>query len=228
MPTNPRESKTESIAQLTAALTQTQADVESEKAALVKTLHDDVGGMLVGAIMDIGWISRQPGQSDAVREKLARASSLLHAAVDMERSLIENLRPTLLDNVGLFSTLKWHVKASCEALGITPEENCPAAEAPLSQDVKIGVFRIIQEALKRILSDGIVRQLSINVSIADNTLQCLLESEHEHRRNGMRLAEAQQTYVHLRARRLGGVVHWLQSPRGHQFTLTLPFSPVSA
>jgi hypothetical protein len=65
------------------------------------------------------------------------------------------------------------------------------------------------------------------VTIVDNTLQCLLESEHDHRRNGMKLAEAQQTFVHLRARRLGGVVHWLQNPRGHQFRLTLPFSPAS-
>jgi signal transduction histidine kinase len=60
-----------------------------------------LGGLLVGAIMDVGWVSQQTGSSDAVKEKLARATGLLRSAIELKRGLIERLRPTLLDNVGL-------------------------------------------------------------------------------------------------------------------------------
>ena len=68
-----------------------------------------------GAIMDMGWIANQPDLPPAVKDKLARAQGLMRAAIDMKRELIETLRPTLLYNVGLYPTLRWHMKASCHA-----------------------------------------------------------------------------------------------------------------
>jgi signal transduction histidine kinase len=206
------------------ALNQSQADMEFERAALVTTLHDDLGGLLVAAIMDQRWISRQPGHSAAVREKLDRVAGLLHAAVDMERQLIEGLRPTLLDTVGLFSTLRWHLKASCEPLGIIPVESYPPTEAPLSEDIKLGVFRIFQEALKHVLAESNVWQLTFAVNLTDNVLQFQLTSEHERRRHSMKLGEAPPTFMHHRARRLGGDLQWLQNSGGHQIEFTLPLT----
>ena len=107
------------IQDLSSALQQSQVDAENGHYALARTLHDDLGGLLVGAIMDVGWIANQPALPENCREKLSRAQGLLKAAIDLKRELIENLRPTLLDNVGLFSTLQWHLKDRCKSAAIS-------------------------------------------------------------------------------------------------------------
>jgi two-component system sensor histidine kinase UhpB len=142
------------------ALRQSQIDVEAEKSALARALHDDLGGLLVGAIMDIGWIAQQAGASEVTKHKLARAIGSLRSAIDIERTLIENARPSLLDDVGLFATIRWHLKASCDAAGVVYSESYPAAEMGFSPEFKICVFRLIQRSLKQLLADG-VRKLTI-------------------------------------------------------------------
>ena len=139
-------------AALARAFDQSHIDVEAEKDALARTLHDDIGGLLVGVIMDMGWVANQPHLADAVKEKLARAQGLLRVAIDMTRDLVEDLKPTLLDNVGLYPTLRWHIKASCDAARIPYTESFPLAESRMAPEVRVGVFRIFQEALKEVLS----------------------------------------------------------------------------
>jgi signal transduction histidine kinase len=79
-----------------------QASIEAERSQLVRELHDDMGGLVVGALMDVAWAEAHLGQSADVQAKLQRARQSLRAAIDLKRKLIEEMRPTLLDNVGLF------------------------------------------------------------------------------------------------------------------------------
>jgi signal transduction histidine kinase len=214
-----------SVSDLTNALERSQTDIEQEKVALARTLHDDLGGLLVGAIMDIGWISQQAGHSELVREKLVRATGLLSAAIHLKRELIENLRPTLLDNVGLFSTLRWHLKASCGAAGVSYSENFPPSEIAFPSDLKIAVFRIFQEALKHVLSDGAAREVSLDVDVIDGALHCHLKSA------SFEASDAQQservtpeTSVRHRVQRIGGTLQWLQTAGAHHIHLQIPFT----
>jgi signal transduction histidine kinase len=209
---------------LSDALERSQCDIEQEKAALAHILHDDLGALLVGAIMDIGWISEQEGHSNLVREKLARAASLLRAAVDLKREIIENLRPTLLENVGLYSALRWHLKRNCDAAGVAHCENIPFSEVDFSADLKIGVFRILQEALKHVLSREAARELSLDVEVLDGRLRCHLEGTHfvEHGQAGD--SPILEIAMRQRAQSLGGTLQWLQNDRIDCMDLQIPFT----
>jgi signal transduction histidine kinase len=219
----------DSVADLSNTLEQSQSDIEHEKVALARLLHDDLGGLLVGAIMDIGWVSQQSGHSGLVSEKLARAMGLLRAAIDMKRELIENLRPTLLDNVGLFSTLRWHLKASCDAVGVPYSENLPSSEIAFSSDLKIAVFRIFQEALKHVLSNGTTREVEVEVQvevICDNhILHCQLKStcfEAPGARDAKQISP--EISMRHRVQRIGGAIQWLQSGGDDDIQLRIPFA----
>jgi signal transduction histidine kinase len=92
-----------------------QGVMEHQKAMLARDLHDELGGLLVGAVMDLAWAEQHMSAPPAeLKQKLVRARQTLAAAIDMKRKLIEELRPTLLDNVGLFAALRWHVEAACK------------------------------------------------------------------------------------------------------------------
>jgi signal transduction histidine kinase len=213
-----------SVSDLADALERSQTDVEQEKVTLVRMLHDDLGGLLVGAVMDIGWISQQPGHSEPVREKLARATGLLRAAIDLKRELIENLRPTLLDNVGLFSTLRWHLKATCDAAGVSYSESFPPSEVSFPSDLKIAVFRIFQEALNHALSAGTARELWLDVEVIDETLHVHLKSAFfETCAQGQEKVSPEISMRH-RVQRMSGTLQWLQTGEANHLHLQIPFA----
>jgi signal transduction histidine kinase len=213
-----------SASDLADVLERSHADIEQEKVALVRMLHDDLGGLLVGAIMDIGWISQQPGHSEPVREKLARATGLLRAAIDLKRELIESLRPTLLDNVGLFSTLRWHLKATCDAAGVSYSENFPPSEVSFSSDLKIAVFRICQRALKHVLCAGTARELSLDVAVVDQMLHVHLKSVFFDACAQGHERVSPETSMRHRVQRMGGTLEWLQAGAANHLHLQIPFT----
>ncbi len=94
-----------SAADLLETLRRSELEIEAEKSSLARTLHDEVGGLLVGAVMDMSWIAQRSDLADVAKDKLARAIGLLRAAIDIKRKVVEALSPSLLDQVGLCSTI---------------------------------------------------------------------------------------------------------------------------
>lgn len=125
-----------------------QGAMEHQKALLARELHDEFGGLLVGAVMDIAWAEQHLNAPPAeLKQKLMRARQTLSTAIDLKRKLIEDLRPTLLDNVGLFAALRWHVQTACKRAGMTTKLEIPEEEPRFLPHIPIAVFRIVQEAI---------------------------------------------------------------------------------
>ena len=92
--------------ELTALSTHLQGVSEQEKSALSRELHDELGGLLVAARMDLSWLQqRLPTSDPAIEQRFRRIHESLSAGVDLKRRVVEELRPTLLDNMGLFAAL---------------------------------------------------------------------------------------------------------------------------
>ena len=110
---------TERTRELAELSTHLQSVSEREKAGLARELHDELGGLLVGARMDISWAEQhlQPGDVD-LKHRLNRVQQNLSAGIDLKRRIIEELRPTLLDNVGFIAALRWQMKESCVRAGL--------------------------------------------------------------------------------------------------------------
>ena len=84
---------------------------ESEKSRLTRELHDDLGGLMVSAVMDLSSVTRRLATSDPeAHQKFERIRSTLESAIDLSREMIEGLRPSILDNFGLFAALRWQLK----------------------------------------------------------------------------------------------------------------------
>jgi signal transduction histidine kinase len=153
-----------------ALVTYLQSSAETEKAELARELHDDLGGLLVGALMDVAWAEGQTDIGPQSLAKLQRARQSLRSAVELKRKLIENVRPTLLDNVGLFGALRWHLKQMCEGSNYSCVSTFPEMELTLSPDRGIALFRIIQEALQLITQQLNARQMNLAVAVEHSAL----------------------------------------------------------
>jgi signal transduction histidine kinase len=156
---------------LTALSTHLQGVSEQEKSALSRELHDELGGLLVAARMDLSWLQqRMPTTDPAIEQRFKRIHDSLSAGVDLKRRVVEELRPTLLDNMGLFTALRWQFKETCRRTGLRCTETIPETEMKFSPDAAIGVFRIAQEALTNILKHAEAKSADLAISIDGDTL----------------------------------------------------------
>lgn len=156
--------------ELTALSTHLQGVSEQEKSALSRELHDELGGLLVAARMDLSWLQqRLPTSDPSIEQRFKRIHDSLSAGVDLKRRVVEELRPTLLDNMGLFTALRWQFKETCRRTGLRCTETIPESELKFSPDAAIGVFRIAQEALTNILKHSEAKSADLYIAIEGDT-----------------------------------------------------------
>jgi signal transduction histidine kinase len=151
--------------------THLQSVSEREKAALARELHDELGGLLVGARMDVSWAEQHLSTNDSdTKQRLHRVQQSLAAGVDLKRRIIEELRPTLLDNVGLFAALRWQLKETCSSAGLKCMEAFPDEEPPFTSEAAIALFRIAQEAFTNIAKHSGAKSVDIALDLDDDTV----------------------------------------------------------
>jgi signal transduction histidine kinase len=184
------ERRTEELSELSTHL---QSLAEKEKSALSRELHDELGGLLVAARMDVSWLEERLTTGDSeVQGYFRRVHEALQSGVEVKRRVVENLRPTLLDNLGLFPALRWQVADTCGRAGLKCIERYPAEELLLTPEASIAVFRIVQEALTNILKHA--RAQTVEISIE---------------------TQAQWLIVRVRDDGVGLPLERLQAPRSH-------------
>ncbi len=162
------EERTRDLVELSTHL---QSVSEREKASLARELHDELGGLLVGARMDISWAEQHLTINDPdLKLRLNRVQQNLAAGVDLKRRIIEELRPTLLDNVGLFAALRWQMKETCAAAGLICSQSYPDEEPRFKSEASIALFRIAQEAFSNILKHSRAKTADLSLDMDDETL----------------------------------------------------------
>ncbi len=138
---------------------------EARRQRLSRDIHDELGGLLVAARMDISWLKqRLKPEEAALEERFTRAQSSLTSAVEFKRRLVEELRPTLLDNMGFFAAVRWRAKAASQKIGASLVESIPVDEMALKPVAALSMFRLIECALDDASSRGSPRQINLTVS----------------------------------------------------------------
>ena len=143
---------------------------ETNRARVARELHDGLGGLLVSVVMDIGFAEQNSKLDDELRQRLDRVRRTIAEAIDLKRKIIEELRPSLLDNFGLFEALKWEIKHTVLRSRIPCSDSYPEVELPFTKEASIGVFRIVQDCLRLALDRSSTGAVRIALRVADNSL----------------------------------------------------------
>ena len=162
---------TQQTEQLSALSTHLQRVSEEEKSSLARELHDELGGLLVAARMDLSWLEeRLPSVTPEVQERFERVHEALKTGVDIKRRVVENLRPTLLDNLGLFPALRWLFDDYCGRAALQCTQRYPEVEPRLNSEASIALFRIAQEALVNVIKHAHATKVEVSVDVETDVL----------------------------------------------------------
>jgi len=152
---------------------------EKEKAALARELHDELGGLLIAVKMDVSWLQkRSPNAHDPdIQNRWVRVLKVLDEGVDFKRRIVESLRPTLLDNMGLLPAVRWITEETCTRAGLHCTESYPEMEPVLADDAAIMVFRLVQEALTNIVKHAHASDVTVQIAISATELTVLIADD---------------------------------------------------
>lgn len=122
---------------------------EEERIRIAREIHDELGQALTALKMETAWFRRYAGSKE-VSEKAAGMSLLLDSTISSMKKIISQLRPGVLDHLGLVAAMEWQAREFQERTGILLEFVPGIEETEPSAEVATAVFRIFQEALTNI------------------------------------------------------------------------------
>ena len=201
--------------QLRALSAHLQSIREEESTRIAQRIHDELGQALTALKMDAVWLQKRlPKPPKECREKLRAMIALLDEAVLVVQRISLELRPSILDDLGLPAAIEWQTGEIRKTTGLTCELIIRPDEMELGRDLSTALYRIFREALTNIVRHAQATRVSaslirtsqlIELTIADNGRGIHEEDIRSPKSFGL-------IQIRERAMFWGGVVHIAGSP----------------
>jgi signal transduction histidine kinase len=141
---------------------------ETERRHIARELHDQIGQVLTGLQFMLESSKNQAGEARV--NKLNEAQETVSGLIEQIREMSLNLRPAMLDDIGLLPTLLWHFERYSKQTGIEVSFHHNGLTQRLFPDVETNVYRIVQEALTNVARYAKVTEVFVQLSLRENIL----------------------------------------------------------
>ena len=204
----------ERTGELSALSTYLQNNAERERSSLARDLHDEFGAILTSAKLDVAWLQGHAAAAPPpVQERLSQLSNALDEAVNLKRRVIENLRPSLLDHLGLAAAIQWHVQEACDRADIACDVSIPEEGMQVPSHIAIDLFRLVQESLNNTVKYAQAHLFEVSLTQVDG--QYVLQMKDD----GIGIAQFQPDHL---THGLAGMQHRVRALQGHFSVHTAP------
>jgi signal transduction histidine kinase len=147
---------------------------EEERAMIAREIHDELGQVLTGLKIDLFWLSSKlPEDQKSLLGKTKSMLELIDTTIQSVRKLSTELRPGVLDNLGLKAAIEWQIGEFQTRTGIRCEFIAPEEDIALDQDCSTAVFRIFQESLTNVVRHS--KATRVNITLEKSADHLLLE-----------------------------------------------------
>jgi signal transduction histidine kinase len=144
----------------------TEERIENERRRIARTVHDDLGQALTALTLDTSWIARRiNGEDPAIGEHMRSMHTLLETTAATVRRISTELRPSVLDDLGLDAAVEWQAQEFSRQTDIPSEVRLHVDRATLPPAVAIALFRILQEALTNVVRHAAATRVAISLSL---------------------------------------------------------------
>jgi signal transduction histidine kinase len=168
--------RTEELSSLSTFL---QTHYEREKARLARELHDELGGILTPAKMDLAWLQDRLSGDTQCGEKMARLSALIDQGIDLKRRVIEELHPSLLDHLGLGTAVKWFAEEACRNAKLQCNVTVSPKLERLGPDLEIALYRVVQESVGNAVRHSHATHVDITLERTADGLHMMVTDDGE-------------------------------------------------
>jgi len=208
---------------------------EDEKTRIARELHDDLGQQLTALKMDISSVQQvlgtQDGVPSAVLTQLQGMRRIIDTTVGSVRRIAADLRPVMLDDLGLLPAIEWLLNDFTTRYSIEVARRIEPGDVLFSRNGATALFRIMQEALTNVIRHAEATRVSVEFTVADD--RCRLRIADNGRGAAPEDTEGhgEKTFgllgIRERAHMLGGSVEiHTATGRGFAITVILPLAAI--
>jgi signal transduction histidine kinase len=141
-----------------------QSARESERAAVAREIHDELGATLTAVKMDLHWYAKTLAKGKPLsNDKLTDTGVLVDSAIQTVKRIATELRPSLLDHLGLWPAIEWQIQELQKHYRIGCELNFESPLVTLEAEAQTALFRIVQEALTNAVRHARATQIRVHV-----------------------------------------------------------------
>ncbi|MDP8208467.1 MAG: PAS domain S-box protein [Candidatus Electryonea clarkiae] len=144
---------------------------ENERTILAREIHDELGQVLTALSMDLSWIFDQlPEEQKSIKDKTKSMEELVDSTVQIVKRISSELRPGLLDDIGLSAAMEWQLEEFKKRTGIPFKLRLTHEEAEIDNQLSTVIFRIFQESLTNIMRHANATQVKVDLSVEDESI----------------------------------------------------------
>jgi signal transduction histidine kinase len=137
---------------------------ENERSIIAREIHDELGQQLTALKMDVMWLKKRTVDADeTVSEKFRDAISLIDDTVKSIRRIVTELRPSIIDDLGLNAALEWQVHDFADRMSMDFEYENSFDDDNIDPVISIGLFRILQESLTNIAKHALANKITVSI-----------------------------------------------------------------
>jgi PAS domain S-box-containing protein len=205
-----------------------QSAREAERTVVAREIHDELGQALTALKMDVSWIAKRLPESQAGSpEKLSSMAQLIDGTIRTVHRISAQLRPALLDDLGLTAAIEWQAQEFEKRTAIPCKLSMRINDRSLDRDVSTALFRILQEALTNVARHAHATKVTVDLHERAGVLVLRI------RDNGEGIAHTELSNpqalglagMRERARLLGGTVVIKGAPgKGTTVTVSIPLA----
>lgn len=160
-----------SLDQLRALTTYLQYVREEERTRIAREVHDELGQALTGLKLDMSWLaSKLSKNAKPVQEKVRTMVDHIDSTIQTVRRIATELRPGILDSLGLVAAMEWQANEFHSRTGIPCIVTTTVADTIWDQDITTVFFRIYQETLTNIIRHANATRVDVRLDQADGDL----------------------------------------------------------
>ena len=148
-----------------------QFAIEEERKRIAREIHDELGQQLSLLRLELGLMEDQiPAAQKELRKESHSLTKLIDASIRSVQKISSDLRPTLLDNLGIGAAVEWQTKEFQKRTKIICEVTIEPPEIKLDQERTTALFRILQEALTNIVRHARATKVIVSLILGDHAV----------------------------------------------------------
>ena len=182
-----------SRAELRALASRLQKVREEERTGIAREIHDELGQALTGLKLDIAWMKHRLPRDHEVMAQCVSIIQRIDQTLTAVRRIATELRPSVLDQLGLAAALEWQGQEFATRTGIEVDMDISVDGAAIPDDLGSSVFRILQESLTNVARHAYAKRVHISLAQMPEVLTLEVTDDGV----GIRQEDHQQTTMSL-------------------------------
>lgn len=148
-----------------------QSTREEEQKRIARELHDELGGTLTSIKYDLLWLQQHITMQGEVPQRFQAMRDLIDSTTKTVQRISAELRPKILDSLGLAAAIEWQAREFKKRTGIDVQFKQNTELPSINENITTGVYRIVQEALTNVARHSKATSAEITMQLQDSTLR---------------------------------------------------------